>query len=156
VQFPGTKLLLAAAAFVLVGLLLNFSGLSWLGREFIAGGLGAVVHETLHHETTEVRDACADAETHWKSTEARNSLVAFKDHLARFPTCPFATLAKEAISAIEGNARPTSSPSQEDYDLVRRVYKSIGPQPPERAKCDPNGILPPNWKVICGDDVSHR
>ena len=37
-------------------------------------------------------DPCAAASDHWKSTEAINTKAAYEDHLARFPTCSFASL----------------------------------------------------------------
>jgi Tfp pilus assembly protein PilF len=44
---------------------------------------------------------CALAETHWKSVEALGVLVGYEDHLARFPNCAFATLAKAKIEALK-------------------------------------------------------
>jgi tetratricopeptide (TPR) repeat protein len=44
---------------------------------------------------------CARAETHWKSAESIGTLAAFEDHLARFPNCDFATLAKARIEALK-------------------------------------------------------
>jgi hypothetical protein len=43
---------------------------------------------------------CAQAETHWKSVEQIEILAAYQDHLARFPNCAFATLAKARIDAL--------------------------------------------------------
>jgi len=45
-------------------------------------------------------DPCAAASDHWKSTEAINTRAAYEDHLARFPTCPFATLARARIASL--------------------------------------------------------
>jgi hypothetical protein len=45
-------------------------------------------------------DPCAEASEHWKSTEAINTKAAYEDHLARFPACPFATLAQTRIAAL--------------------------------------------------------
>ena len=36
-------------------------------------------------------DPCAAASDHWKSAEAINTKAAYEDHLARFPTCSFAS-----------------------------------------------------------------
>ncbi len=44
---------------------------------------------------------CAQAETHWKSVEALNTLAAYEDHLRRFPNCAFASLAKMKIEAMK-------------------------------------------------------
>ena len=42
---------------------------------------------------------CARAETHWKSAEEIRTLAVYEDHLARFPTCDFAALARARIEA---------------------------------------------------------
>jgi tetratricopeptide (TPR) repeat protein len=44
---------------------------------------------------------CARAETHWKSVEDLKSLAAYEDHLARFPNCEFATLARLRINTLK-------------------------------------------------------
>ncbi|MGY4293897.1 hypothetical protein ACVWXN_001992 [Bradyrhizobium sp. i1.4.4] len=66
-------------------------------------------------------DPCAAAEAHWKAAEGIGTLGAFEDHLARFPNCIFATLAKARIEGLKqkvavapsGNARTTGS---KDFD----------------------------------------
>ncbi len=45
-------------------------------------------------------DPCAAASDHWKSTEAINTKEAYEDHLARFPTYSFASLARTRIAAL--------------------------------------------------------
>jgi formylglycine-generating enzyme required for sulfatase activity/uncharacterized caspase-like protein len=45
-------------------------------------------------------DPCAAAGDHWKSAEAIGSTAAFQDHLARFPGCAFAGLAKARIDGL--------------------------------------------------------
>ncbi|MGP0091930.1 MAG: tetratricopeptide repeat protein [Xanthobacteraceae bacterium] len=44
---------------------------------------------------------CSRAETHWKSAEDIKTLAVYEDHLARFPTCDFATLATARIEALK-------------------------------------------------------
>ena len=44
---------------------------------------------------------CSLAETHWKSAESIGTLAAYADHLARFPTCAFSTLAAARIEALK-------------------------------------------------------
>ena len=44
---------------------------------------------------------CAHAETHWKSAEQIGTLEVYEDHLARFPNCDFATLARARIEALK-------------------------------------------------------
>jgi len=46
-------------------------------------------------------DPCAAAEAHWKSAEAIGSIAAFEDHLAQFPNCAFAGLAKSRIQNLK-------------------------------------------------------
>jgi len=50
-------------------------------------------------------DRCAAASEHWKSAEAINTKVAYEDHLARFPTCSFADLARARILARKAGLR---------------------------------------------------
>jgi hypothetical protein len=45
-------------------------------------------------------DLCADASDHWRSAEAIGTIAVFEDHIARFPNCPFAGLAKARIAAL--------------------------------------------------------
>jgi Caspase domain len=45
-------------------------------------------------------DPCAAASDHWKSTEAINTKAAYEDHLARFPNCPFASLARAEMASL--------------------------------------------------------
>ncbi len=51
--------------------------------------------------TTAAVAGCAAAETHWKSAETLGILAGYEDHLARFPNCAFATLAKVKIEALK-------------------------------------------------------
>jgi len=53
---------------------------------------------------------CADAGTHWRSVEAIGTLEAYEDHLAQFPACPFAGLAKVKIASL-GQQVPLPAPS---------------------------------------------
>jgi hypothetical protein len=46
-------------------------------------------------------EGCALAAMHWSSAESIGTREAYKDHLARFPTCTFATLAAARIAAID-------------------------------------------------------
>jgi tetratricopeptide (TPR) repeat protein len=49
---------------------------------------------------------CAQAEAHWKSAEEIKTLAAYEDHVARFPDCAFAGLAKARIAALDKNEPP--------------------------------------------------
>jgi hypothetical protein len=54
-------------------------------------------------------DACADAAGHWKSTEAVGSAAAFEDHLARFPNCAYAGLARARIDDLKSKDKAKKS-----------------------------------------------
>jgi len=45
-------------------------------------------------------DPCAAASDHWQSTVAINTKAAYEDHLARFPTCAFASLAQAKMASL--------------------------------------------------------
>jgi Caspase domain len=45
-------------------------------------------------------DPCAVASDHWKSAEAIGTVAAFEDHIARFPNCSFAGLARARVAAL--------------------------------------------------------
>jgi uncharacterized caspase-like protein len=53
---------------------------------------------------------CSAAADHWKSAEAIGSLAAFEDHLARFPNCAFAQLAKARIEGTKNQAASVNNP----------------------------------------------
>ena len=53
---------------------------------------------------------CAAAGDHWRSAEAIGSLAAFEDHLARFPSCAFAGLAKARIDALKTEVPADKTP----------------------------------------------
>jgi formylglycine-generating enzyme required for sulfatase activity len=48
-----------------------------------------------------VVDPCNAAADHWRSAEIMASLAGFEDHLARFPTCAFAGLARAKIGELK-------------------------------------------------------
>lgn len=61
-------------------------------------------------------DPCAGAETHWKSAEQLGTADSFKDHLARFGRCAFASLATARLSALE-SPLPTPQPTVNEEAL---------------------------------------
>jgi hypothetical protein len=65
-------------------------------------------------------DPCAAAADHWRSAEAIGNLAAFEDHVARFPNCPFAGLAKSNIAKLTMPSR-TTDPRQFDGFWITRV-----------------------------------
>lgn len=52
---------------------------------------------------------CLLAETHWKSAEQIKTVEAYNDHLARFPNCAFATLAKARIASLNQKTPPIAT-----------------------------------------------
>ena len=60
-------------------------------------------------------DRCAAASEHWESAEAINTKVAYEDHLARFPTCSFADLARARIAALTA---PDSAKDRRRFDGI--------------------------------------
>src|SRR5450756_147045 len=51
-------------------------------------------------------DGCELAAAHWTSVESIGTRLAYQDHLARFPSCAFATLANARIAALDQKAAP--------------------------------------------------
>lgn len=56
-------------------------------------------------------EGCALAAVHWSSTESIGTREAYRDHLARFPTCTFATLAAARIAALDATTETPSHPT---------------------------------------------
>jgi Caspase domain len=62
-------------------------------------------------------DPCRAAADHWRSAEAIGTIAAFEDHLARFPNCTFAGLARARLEsakqklAVVSPPPPVSSPA---------------------------------------------
>jgi Caspase domain/Sulfatase-modifying factor enzyme 1 len=79
--------------------------LSFFGEFYLNGKLQITVAPT-----TPV-DPCAAAGDHWKSAEAIGSVAAFEDHLARFPNCTFAGLAKARIEGLKNKVAVVAPPS---------------------------------------------
>jgi uncharacterized caspase-like protein len=55
-------------------------------------------------------DPCAAAGDHWRSAEAIGSIAAFGDHLARFPNCAFAVLAKARVESLKNKVAAVAPP----------------------------------------------
>jgi hypothetical protein len=72
--------------------------LSFFGRFYLNGPVQINVAPTSSPSSD---GPCAAAETHWKSAEAIGSVAAFEDHIAQFPNCPFAGLAKVRIETLK-------------------------------------------------------
>ena len=55
-------------------------------------------------------DPCASASEHWKSAEAIGTTAAFEDHLARYPNCAFAGLARARLEALKAPKAALAAP----------------------------------------------
>src|SRR5262249_40463880 len=80
-------------------------------------------------------DPCVSAVEHWKSAESLRMIAAYEDHIARFPTCAFADLAKSKIAAL---TKPSSTPNT--FDGVW-VIKEV---------CEKSGIWPADTYQFTG------
>jgi hypothetical protein len=56
-------------------------------------------------------DPCAGALEHWKSVESIGRKEAFEAHVARFPNCPYAELARMRIAMLAAPPPPAPSPT---------------------------------------------
>lgn len=57
-------------------------------------------------------DICAAATAHWTSAESIGTRAAYEDHLARFSSCAFATLAAARIAALDQTGPAPAAPSR--------------------------------------------
>jgi uncharacterized caspase-like protein len=71
-------------------------------------------------------DSCATAESHWKSAEAIGTLEAYQDHLARFPSCTFAELAKARIQSLKSKVAVVAPPVQPTSPTLQEPRSSNG------------------------------
>jgi formylglycine-generating enzyme required for sulfatase activity len=82
-------------------------------------------------------DPCAAAGDHWKSAESIGSLAAFEDHLARFPACSYAGLAKARIDGLKSKVAVVAPPVP---PLV----------PPRKGEVAPAVVAPAQPLTPCG------
>jgi hypothetical protein len=73
--------------------------ISFVGEFYLNGRLDVTVTQAA--PTPSTPDPCAAATEHWKSAEAIGTVAAFEDHLARFPSCAFAGLAKARVESLK-------------------------------------------------------
>jgi len=74
--------------------------LSIIGKFYLNGPVTVTVAPAAPQAAPRA-DPCAAAEAHWKAAEGIGTLGAFEDHLARFPNCIFATLAKARVEGLK-------------------------------------------------------
>jgi hypothetical protein len=92
--------------------------LSFVGEFYLRGRLDVTVSPKLSTPTpNSMPDPCAVAGEHWKSAEAIGTIAAFQDHLARFPNCAFAGLAKARIDSMK-NKVAVASPTPPAINLT--------------------------------------
>lgn len=73
--------------------------LSLIG-EFYLRGKADIVVSTESPAREPRQDPCVGAIEHWKSVETIDSRSAFEDHIAKFPSCAFAGLARTKIDGL--------------------------------------------------------
>jgi urea transport system substrate-binding protein len=82
--------------------------LSFIGEFYLRGRLEIAVPVV---PAQPIPDPCAAAGDHWKAADAIGSVVAFEDHLARFPNCTFAGLAKARIESLKQKMAVVAPPA---------------------------------------------
>ena len=105
--------------------------LSLIGEFYLNGKLQITATPAT---TTAPVDLCAAASDHWKSTEAINTKAAYEDHLARFPTCSFASLARTRIASL---TIPDSAKDRRRFDGIW-----LG-----KLVCEPTNSGLPGWRT---------
>lgn len=70
-------------------------------RRGLAPGCSSAPQTAPSPSPVRAADNCAHAELHWKSAEDMKVLAIYQDHLTRFPTCAFATLAAARIEQLK-------------------------------------------------------
>jgi hypothetical protein len=81
--------------------------ISFFGEFYLNGKLQVTVAPA---SPSAPADPCATAESHWKSAEAIGTVEAYRDHLARFPQCAFAELAKARIEGLTSKVAIVAPP----------------------------------------------
>ena len=94
--------------------------LSLIGEFYLRGRLELKVPLT----TAPATDPCSSADSHWRSAEAIGTLAAFEDHLVRYPTCNFATLAKASVVVRAVPGFISSEGLMEQVDIRRHDVNS--------------------------------
>ena len=84
--------------------------LSIIGKFYLNGPVSVTVNPPAQPAPV---DPCSAAEAHWKAADSIGTIAAFEDHVARFPRCAFADLAKARIDQLKQKtalASPTAAP----------------------------------------------
>ena len=133
------------------------------GRVFLAGRNAAAEEKKRDPVMAPVvrQDPCALAGDHWRSTEAIGSKGAFEEHLARFPNCTFAGLARAKLVALDramaeqnelDRKRKEAEATARDKQLRegeerKKRWAAIGPTPALLGRYE-------NWGVYVGRSQS--
>ena len=86
-------------------------------------------------------ESCAAAADHWRSAESINTRAAFEDHLARFPSCAFAELARARIEALDKVAVTSTPPAPSSPPLTAKAYSRVG-----NFACFSKAEFPESWR----------
>ena len=84
--------------------------LSIIGKFYLNGPVSVTVNPPAQPAPV---DPCSAEEAHWKAADSIGTIAAFEDHVARFPRCAFADLAKARIDQLKQKtalAAPTAAP----------------------------------------------
>lgn len=74
--------------------------LSIIGKFYLNGPVSVTI-APVAPQAAPRPDPCAAAEAHWKAADAIGTVAAYEDHLARFPSCSFADLAKARLDSLK-------------------------------------------------------
>jgi hypothetical protein len=103
--------------------------LSFFGEFYLNGNVKiAVAPASSSTPSPAPVDPCAAVESHWKSAEAIGSIAAFEDHLARFPNCAFAGLAKAGIESLKNKVAVVVPPAPPATIAVQPSPLSVTPE----------------------------
>jgi uncharacterized caspase-like protein len=84
--------------------------LSIIGKFYLNGPVSVTVNPPAQPAPV---DPCSAAEAHWKAAASIGTIAVFEDHVAKFPRCAFADLAKARIAELKQKtalASPTETP----------------------------------------------
>jgi hypothetical protein len=94
--------------------------LSLIGEFYLRGKLEVTVAPSNAPVAAPQSDLCGYAGDHWRSAESIGTIAALEDHLARFPNCAFAGLAKARLESIKQKSAVIPphavSPSDRNYE----------------------------------------
>jgi formylglycine-generating enzyme required for sulfatase activity len=85
--------------------------LSFFGEFYLNGKVQVTVTPNAPTTPSTPADPCSAAESHWKSSEAIGTVAAFEDHLAHFPNCAFAGLARERLESLKSKVAIVAPPN---------------------------------------------